>query len=261
MQLEVIFQAGYYSSANASQLALHFNQEKQQAYILFGAGKHIIKIDIFGNLVAGFPIQLDNGKVIPYDFPKMIELQNQLIHYMPIEDNFFFAFDNSGNKLPQFSYHWLYDSLPSHLFWDEFSTRLYFIHGKKIDEKTQINASFLTTIETENPILWNGFRHNKFGVIEGNIDYSVSDMKLTAYAFPNPATGNNLKFKVKNAPADIELKIFDIAGNRIFQKKYRKNPTDEQDLNWNIASVSSGVYFGLVKSGSKEEKIKFAIEK
>jgi M6 family metalloprotease-like protein len=257
----VIFSTNDYTLSTSSQLALHYDAERMQAYLVFGAGNSIFKIDIFGNLSAGFPMKIDNGKIKSYDFPKTVILQNQICHFMTLDNEFNFAFDHSGKPLPHYSYYWMNEHFPSYLHWERDSSRLYFIYAKKGETKTQLYSSYLNTSNMQSPILWNGFRHNKYGLVEGIIRDSITETHFSTYVFPNPAKGKQVRIKVKNALTDIELKIYDVAGNRVYSKIYSKNPTSEQDLYWNISQLSSGVYFGIVKSGSKQNNIKIAIEK
>jgi M6 family metalloprotease-like protein len=260
-KMETIFRINDYNQDSASQLALHFSQELRQPYLVFGAGKHIFKIDIFGNLVSGFPMTLDNGIVEAYQHPKIMKHQNKVAHFITLDNSVIFAFDGTGKRLPEYTYISLFSSFPSHFYWDELSGRLDFVYAKKADEKTQVCVSYFSNPESTNPIIWNGFRNRKYGMASGNIEQLPVVSPLIAYAFPNPATGNYSRIKVKNAQNDIKLKIYDIAGQKLFERQYSKNPTPEQDLYWDISDISSGMYFGIIQSGSSEKKISLAIEK
>jgi len=50
--------------------------------------------------------------------------------------------------------------LNNYFFWDESSEKLYFIYS---DNESKLFTSYLENI-SENPLIWNGFRNNKFSL-------------------------------------------------------------------------------------------------
>ncbi|MCK4654152.1 MAG: T9SS type A sorting domain-containing protein, partial [Candidatus Cloacimonetes bacterium] len=102
--------------------------------------------------------------------------------------------------------------------------------------------------------------NNNYSLYSGSIEYQPGDAnKLTAYAFPNPAKKGEVRIRVQNAKNNIDLKVFDIAGNIIHKVKVEKEANDIQDIRWNTSKVASGVYFGIIKSKGEVKKIPIAI--
>ena len=112
----------------------------------------------------------------------------------------------------------------------------------------------------ENPIIWNGYRNNGYNSYSGSIQYQPNPADaLTAFCFPNPTRHGEVRVKVKNAKAEIDLKVFDIAGNIVWAEIIEKAANNSQDIRIDTSKMASGVYFGIVSSEKEIKKISFAI--
>lgn len=123
-------------------------------------------------------------------------------------------------------------------------------------------------------------RTASYAITEENNQYSTDDIFIEdeCYIYPNPygttypgsiSTGvykeETITIKIMTSRvADVELKVFDIAGNIIFKEKRR---CDAYDLSansrfyLNAKKISSGVYFAVIKAKGEVLKLKFALEK
>ncbi|MBN1327697.1 MAG: T9SS type A sorting domain-containing protein, partial [Candidatus Cloacimonetes bacterium] len=113
---------------------------------------------------------------------------------------------------------------------------------------------------TENPLIWNGASkgHTFF---TGSISYQPDPgASFSAYAYPNPASRGEVRIRVLNADDTIKLKIFDIAGNLVYDCQIANEPAAEQDIRWDTSAIASGMYFGIVKSAGKTVRVPIAIE-
>ena len=253
-----IFNLYPYTSELPTQLAIGDFLDDGQVYLVFGAENRIFAITLDGTLAPEFPAYLEDKTIKPITYPRIIKFFGEPILLFEEENQGYLAINSEGNIEPFFSIFWDKSDLNNHFFWDESSEKLYFIY---CDNESNLFASYLENI-SENPLIWNGFRNNKFSLFQGEIGYQpVDDNKLTAFAFPNPSKKGEVRIRVLNAKNNIKLKIFDIAGNLIQKVSVEKSPNDVQDIIWNSSKISSGVYFGIVKSGHEMKKIPIAIEK
>ena len=141
-------------------------------------------------------------------------------------------------------------------YWDENIQQLHFIYS---DASSNLYSSYLDNIE-EDPIIWNGYRNDGYNIYSGSIQYQTNqDDVLNAFCFPNPTRTGEIRIKVNNAKADIDIKVFDIAGNIIWKEIIEKAANNSQDIRIDTSKISSGVYFGIVSSKNEVKKVSFAI--
>ena len=82
-------------------------------------------------------------------------------------------------------------------------------------------------------------------------DIVVNDFSLRA-AYPNPFNPvTNLSF-VLNTPSDISLKIYDINGKLVEAIDSKLYQPGLNNIQWNAASLSSGMYVVHLLNGSKQ---------
>lgn len=110
--------------------------------------------------------------------------------------------------------------------------------------------------------------YNKFGyyaVFEYLASGDIFDEEWV-YTYPNPVKGEVLTFKfVVNYDSEVEIKIYNVAGEMIKEFKTSAHAGLINEIRWNVKDVASGVYLYLFKAKSKagEKKVikKFAIIK
>ena len=100
--------------------------------------------------------------------------------------------------------------------------------------------------------------------------------KAQTYFYPNPlsTTFNKAINYHSQIPAetiilrietyqdvDVEIKIFDIAANKIYENISSCEVGFDNKINIDASNLSSGVYFAILSAKGKVIKLKFAIEK
>jgi hypothetical protein len=76
------------------------------------------------------------------------------------------------------------------------------------------------------------------------------------YCWPNPSEGDESYIRVNlTYPAEIEIRIFDMAGELVDELRGQANPLAPIDIAWQLNAVESGVYFARVgaQSGSRSD--------
>ncbi|MCD4817696.1 MAG: T9SS type A sorting domain-containing protein [Candidatus Cloacimonetes bacterium] len=260
-EYERIFSADNYSTGNCTQLALGKFTDNDQIHLAFGIEDRVFVLDIFGNLLSGFPKILDEN-ILLESFPKIITMFDDNILFINTLSNSIEAFDFTGKERSEFSFRNVDYNDFYHFFWEESSERLNYIYSDESEnsDSSHVYSSYISDVQND-PIIWNGWRNNAYSLYEGTISAPLLEENFAAYAFPNPAKEKEVRIRVLNASEKINVKIYDIAGHKLFSKKIDKEPTLSQDVLWDISNISSGVYFGIVKCGDKIKKVPIAIEK
>jgi hypothetical protein len=95
------------------------------------------------------------------------------------------------------------------------------------------------------------------------------------YVYPNPfsRTNNQSIYQGSIRPnaitiklmlsedANAKIKVFDIAGNKVFEVKKECFAYMQKDVEVNVQNLASGMYFVIIEVGEKTKMMKFAIEK
>ncbi len=72
-----------------------------------------------------------------------------------------------------------------------------------------------------------------------------------AYNWPNPVRGNStfIRFYVSDQ-SDVTIHIFDLSGNSITSLKTIGKPNVDNEIEWNVTDVQSGIYFAHLEARS-----------
>ncbi|MDY6915836.1 MAG: T9SS type A sorting domain-containing protein, partial [Candidatus Cloacimonadota bacterium] len=242
----------------ASQLSLSNLTNNSQIYLGFGIGNRAFAITPDGSLLEGFPAYLENAIIATESYPEIIKNNNSNIILFATENNGVIALDSSGKIHPEMSFG-NSNYAKNHIFyWDKPNKYFYYFHQ---DSDNTLYVSFKEFV-AEDPVIWEGFRNNIYGSFQGAINIPIIEEKeMKAYAFPNPAKNGEFRLKVQNAKADIDIKIFDIAGNKIYSENIEKTPGNIRDIRFSTKKLSSGVYFAVIKSRGETKKVPIAIIK
>ncbi|MCF7859571.1 MAG: T9SS type A sorting domain-containing protein [Candidatus Cloacimonetes bacterium] len=255
-QVEEIFKLSPYTAEEPSQLALGNLLEDGQIYLTFGAGNRVFAIDLDGTLAPGFPAYLDDKTILPASAPRIITFDQQPSILFENINKGYIAISNEAEVDMEHSFFWRKVDLLDQFYWDENSQQLHFIYA---DNSSNLYTSHLENIQ-ENPIIWNGYRNNDNNYYYGTIQYQPGmNEGLTAFCFPNPVSQGEVRIKVTDAKAEINFKIFDIAGNIVRQNSIERSANNSQDIRIDTSNMASGVYFGIVSSENESKKISFAI--
>ena len=254
-KLTKIFTLKSYTNLQPTNLAMAEILADHQPYLLFAAGDRTFAITIDGTYAPEFPGYLEGKTFLAGGYPKVVEIDGKLLTYFPTAEAYL-SVDNQGDFLPEYSMGWQSNELNDQLFWLESDQTLNFAY-------TDGNSAFIASkseVETD-PIFWSGFRNGGLGVFQGEIPEFTNVEKLNCFAYPNPVKNGQARFRVQNAVADIEMKIYDIAGNLLYKANapLENNPT--QDIVWECSEISSGVYFATLKSGDLTKQVSIAIIK
>jgi M6 family metalloprotease-like protein len=253
---EKIFSLYPYTSAKPSQLALGHFLDDGQVYLVFGAEDRAFAITLNGTLAPGFPAYLDDRIIKPESYPRIIKFGEEIILLFEEADNGYIAVNKYAKISIQHSFSWRKTEVIDQFYWNEQSEKLYYIYS---DADNNLFSSYIENVY-EDPIIWNGYRNQNYSLYYGEISpYVSSTDKMTAYAFPNPAKKGEVRIKVVNAKDDIDIKVFDIAGNIVFKKKVEKGTGDDRDILWNTRKIATGVYFSIVRSKGEVKKVPIAI--
>jgi M6 family metalloprotease-like protein len=251
-EAEEIFRLSPYTSNLPSQLALgDFNGIS----LIFGAEDRVFAIGLDGTLKHGFPAYLENKTIVSNSYPRIINFPDETVALLQ-ENNGFVAVNLLAEKILKYSFYWVQQEAENQFYWDNYQDKLFYIFA---DDDSHLYSSYIESID-DDPIIWNGFRNNRYSLYTGT---SSADLPITphlqAYAFPNPAKTGEVRFKIIDARNNITLKIYDIAGNMLYKDTIEWNQEFQQDVRWNTTSISSGVYFAVVKTDGKVKKIPFAV--
>ncbi|MEA1973330.1 MAG: T9SS type A sorting domain-containing protein, partial [Candidatus Cloacimonadota bacterium] len=239
------------SSKLPSQLAISDFEQNGLATLTFGLDNQVFALTVDGSLLDEFPITVENISFKSYSPQNIVRFFETPVMLLESDNGGILAYDNKGNYKIEYSYFGNVRPDCQQYTYNETEGRLYFIN---VDENDNLFFSFISGYE-ENPIL------KKNGVFSSDMEEIIDEnTKFTAYAFPNPAT-SSMRFRVFAANEDIQVKVFDISGNLLFEESKEKIENKYQDVYLNTQDLSSGVYFGIVKSGKDLKKIKFGIEK
>lgn len=252
-----IFSLYPYTDQQPTNLALGNLIGQGNPVLVFAAGQWIFAINLEGSLIEGFPRFNENNDFKAYSFPRIIEFKSEIILLFESSDGGYLAFDASTMPAPQYNIFWQKPQLEDHFFYNTQNGELTFIYA---NNSPALFASTLGQPGNTN-LIWSGFRHNTYSTFTGQlINEDQSAQELIAYAFPNPATQGEVRIKVIDDTDEISLKIFDIAGNLVFNNDFTLDYYSQKDLIWDTRKIASGIYFGIIKSGNKTKKIPIAIE-
>ncbi|MFO7896824.1 MAG: T9SS type A sorting domain-containing protein [Candidatus Cloacimonadales bacterium] len=254
-KLEKIFELAAYSALAPTNLAIAEIKQDGMPYLIFAAGDRTFALTMDGTLAQDFPGYHEQREFIAGGFPKVVKIDDKIISYFPAQDSYL-AIDAAGDFLPEYSWGWQMQAIDDQLFWlaEEKSLNLAYSDGHSLYLASRKN------VET-NPIFWQGFRNKGAGYYQGARADLVVQGELESYVFPNPVKNGEARIRVNNASSDLELKIYDIAGNKLLQEEFNLENNSYQDLVWDCSEIASGVYFAIIKSGQQSSKLSIAVIK
>ncbi|MCF7919185.1 MAG: T9SS type A sorting domain-containing protein [Candidatus Cloacimonetes bacterium] len=245
---EEIFNSSDYNKAAPSQIILTPLVYNGAVRMVFAAGEKLFALTLEGSLETGYPILLENRAITAGSNIQSLHLSNNIILMLQRETGGKLAVDTAG------SYHQEYSSiLPSGgiipQYWHDADTESLNWFGG--DESGALYNALLYD-HINNPLINCGWRQNDFGIFIGKAwDALPDEQEFSAYAYPNPSREGYARFRVTGAPADISLKLYDIAGNLVYKTNKLKETGEYQDIRLDTSSLASGVYYARISSASK----------
>ncbi|PID27789.1 MAG: hypothetical protein CSB55_07680 [Candidatus Cloacimonadota bacterium] len=255
-----------------TQLAAGYTDDTNAPYLIFGINNKIYAVRTDGSLKTGFPKLAEFHQLKPGGYPYILNIEDSedglitRLMVFPTQNNGYLAYDGFGNYRADYSYAFPTLNSNYNLFYSDESNSLNFLYVEKSINITE-NSSEKYRVKIaqkflgKNPVIWSGFRNNGTGLFICDTDETQPENEeFQAYVFPHPINSDIGRLRVYGHDADIDVKIYDIAGNKVFEKKYAYI-RNQQDLEIDFSDFASGVYFGLIKSGNKSKKIPVAVEK
>lgn len=229
--------------------------------LFFGLGKSAYLIRHNGYLESGFPLYLDAVSAQKYADNPVIQVDGQILHYLPVARQGYLAISDKGKLLPEYNLLYPHPAVYNeavaldYLHYDAVNSQLLWYHGG--DARAYIHSLDSAT----NPILWKGRTQGESGTLAGKaMPEPPADAHFDAYIFPNPVKTGHFRLRALGAVNSLQYSIYDISGALLQEKKLQIAGGDT-DLEIDVNRFSSGVYILRLKSGSKSKVIKFAIEK
>ncbi len=255
---EQIFTLSAYTNNLPSQLALGHFEPSGDIYLTFGAADRVFAIMPDGTLLSGFPAYLENRTITAFSYPRMIAFPEDTMIILEENSGGFAAVNSRAKMELKYSFFWSRNDVQDQFYWDNVDEKLFYIFA---DKDHQLFSSYLENAES-NPIIWNGYRNNKYSIFNGIMETNIpiDPPPFTAYAYPNPARKGEIRFRILNSRNNIKIKVFDAAGNKIRQKEEEDNNADIQDIRIKTSNLASGVYFAIIQSEGRIKKISFAVE-
>lgn len=118
----------------------------------------------------------------------------------------------------------------------------------------------------ETKILWKNFLKDKY-LSNNNYKYlsstNIYSEKLPSdkvYNWPNPVYDSKtfIRYYINGNATSVSIKIIDLSGELVTMLNGTANSNADNEVPWNVSSVQSGVYYGVIEAeidGSKERKI------
>ncbi|MCB5250683.1 MAG: T9SS type A sorting domain-containing protein, partial [Candidatus Cloacimonetes bacterium] len=253
---QVIFDVSHSSDSLPSQLALAIDNE-QRLILSFAAGNTAFMILNDGTFVNKFPQRLSDFTVKEKSFVTVLQKDNDLISVFNAVNDGFVGINNRGVIDFHNTMFWQKGDIEPVWFKEHQSNRLYILYTD-VD-----NNVFLAyrSLRAGDDLVWNGYRNGDRGAIAGSIVESVSEESMLAYVYPNPVINDNCRIRIENAKSDINIKIYNIAGDLVLDKLLNKSHNIYQDYQFENSRLTSGVYYAIVTSGKEYKRIKFAVIK
>ncbi len=227
--------------------------------VFFGLGNRIYALLIDGSNYSGFPKSYDKQSFDPYGHPKSLRMGDVTLLSLPSNENGYFSVDQFGNIKPYYSLTWDRVEGSDYLYWQQSTEMLYWM----VSEKNGSIGIHSLGGQTENPILWNGFRNGDRGVFCSPLSQEVLPgiPSFDAFVYPNPSRHGHLRIRLIAPGLKTEIKFFDISGTKVYEATDYSINENIKDIQVDTSKLSSGVYYAILKSDSGTKKIKFSIEK
>lgn len=235
--------------------------------IVAAKGEKLIAWNFAGSVADNFPVKFTGESFI--SVPSVIESSNEKFRviYAVTESGKIFAVNTLSGEL--------LESYPLAI-------------GNEINSNPSVYPDFnkqvyLTAVGTSGKVYtyreryssavagWNGIygtNSNSTNVIDAPVSSNTFSFDETrAYNWPNPVYDNEtfIRYYV-GSDSDVEIKIFDIAGDHVAELTDEAIGGYDNETSWNVSGIQSGVYFAHLKvtgksGGSATKIIKIAVIK
>jgi hypothetical protein len=254
--LKKIFSLYPYTDKNPTNLALGRFKANENPALIFAAGNQVIALDLAGSLLQGFPKYVENIEFQAFSYPKIVNFGTEILALLETVQNGYLAVNYQSEIKPEYNIFWNKSDVMDQFYYDAQLDQLNFIYS---DNVGNLYVSAINNIGSS--IIWSGYRHNLYSIYYGQLDPDDSEnLDMIAYAFPNPARNGEVRIRVIDDSEKVSLRIFDIAGNLVFNQKSEFNYSSQMDIIWDTRKIASGIYFGVVRTDNETKKILIAVE-
>ncbi|MCL6097250.1 MAG: T9SS type A sorting domain-containing protein [Bacteroidetes bacterium] len=234
-----------------------------QNYILIGNGSSLEAYNLDGVMANNFPFTEPNGENFvgsPLAIDLLLDGHPDIISYT--DHGNIYAYDPSTGKIvngfPISTGIELSDS--PMLFGKELPTMgplpVYKPYLAAFDQSDKLYVWNIA--DSQNKIYWSGqFGNSMNASFAGapSTTQKVADFfpASKAYNWPNPVYGGDTQIRYYvNENSDVNVKIFDLAGNLVAELNDKANGGFDNETTWDVSKVQSGIYYAHleVKGGS-----------
>lgn len=258
---KLLFSLSSYTDKMPTQLSLFQRKESGEVIVFFAAEDHLFAFDIEGAKISGFPKHIQGKEFMAGSYPRIIKNEfGEMIAIVETTDKGYYAYNIDSQKpVPQLSMLWDRTESNDLIFWEESLAELMFFFA---DRNNNLYQSVWYDNISTNPIVWNGARHNGRSSLQG-IHRPQDDLflEMQAYAYPNPVSGDQVRLRIKGAGNEARVMLFDIAGRIVYEDEIQGISGSSHEELINIQSLSSGMYYGKVKSSGQSIRFNIALEK
>ena len=250
-EMEEVFDSSDYNDNVPSQLLLTPLKTGGATRVVFAAGEKLFALTLSGSLVDGYPVFMEDRAVMPGSVINSLLLKDEVILMLERESGGIMAIDASGKYRQEYSGVLPQGKIVSHFWYDEVNQNLNWFGG---DTNGALYNALMNADNADetNPIISSSFRNNNDGMFTGKTNEIIpGTIEFSAYAYPNPARGDYARFRITGALENISFKLYDIAGNLVYNTTASLELNPYQDIRLETSNLASGVYYARIKSGSK----------
>jgi len=246
----------HFTTSQTSQMALLVNQQNQ-LNISFAAKDKAFLIFNDGTFVDKYPLKLNNFTVTDYSDPTIIKTNDTFTTIFNCDNGGFIGIKHNAEIDYNNTAFWQHSNILPSWFKEQATNRLYLLYT---DNSNNIFLSY-RHLGNNDDLLWNGFRNGDNGYITGSTAIISTTNQLNAFIYPNPVMNANCRLRIENAKANIQIKIYNINGNLIYQNNIEKGNNTYQDYQLDTSKFASGVYYALISTDKEHKRVKFAVIK
>jgi len=232
--------------------------------LIFGIRNKLYTTKADGTLLPGYPVYLEGYNIKSAAHLKVLNAYNRFnksiseVIYLPLFAGGYLAVNADGSINNSYSLTQIRNDSFNQTLWDGDEDKLFWFFTN--------NQGSLMDVEIENqavqPISWSGFRNGNNGYAKLNtMETGITSSKLKAYVFPNPVSDEWVSIRTENPTGKVNIHVYDIAGNLLFNKSYSTDPVAYKDVQLDVSKYSSGIYIAVIENRNQTKRCKFAVEK
>ncbi|OQX96069.1 hypothetical protein B6I21_02150 [candidate division KSB1 bacterium 4572_119] len=228
--------------------------------VLIGGGK-VFAFNHTGVTLTNFPVLFEReAETDLYADPVIVDFDDDNMAEIIIstKNNTLLAFDSNGKKMQDFPLS-LSGVLPAQVGVADLNNNLQF----NVFARTDDDYCYVWELPLEfesSRVYWGEFlkdaEHNPICISTAVSVIGQGDLMpaKSVYNYPNPTEGNNtaIRYYLKES-ADVDIRIYDMAGELISQLPGTGYPEIDNEVTWDITDVQSGVYLARVRAESARE--------